>query len=166
MYVAPSPNPQAQVVGPLVEASVTVTASGAVPLVGVTLKAATGPATTGVMGTVRSCAEAVDENVIDWPPKKTARSGVTRVKRPSTEIETVSPRTAVAGGQTTVEQVIVTSVGATVTNPPWASLRARHMTRFDSAFTDVQVVFAMYEVGFFDASSTASRAASLTVIRE
>ena len=43
--VPPSPNVQFQVVGELLETSVNVTVAGAVPLVGVPLKSATGGAT-------------------------------------------------------------------------------------------------------------------------
>ena len=73
----------------------------------------------------------------------------------------VWPRLGVAG-QVPVEQVTVTLAGATVTNPPFASLSVRHMIRFDSLFADVQAVPAMKEVGLREPSMAPSRAASLT----
>ncbi len=61
---------------------------------------------------------------------------------------------------------MATSAGATDTKLPLASFVARHMTRFCSLLADVQAVFGMNEVGFWDASRAASRAASLTLICE
>lgn len=64
MKVWPSPNAQVQVVGRLDEESVMATASGAVPVVGLTEKAAIGPLTATV-GTAKSCADDVEAKVID-----------------------------------------------------------------------------------------------------
>ena len=86
-------------------------------------------------------------------------------KFPVTVTETVWP-SAGAAGHGIVEHVIVTFAGVISTKPPLASLVARHMTRFDSRFAEVQAVFGMNEVGLRDASRAASRAASLTLICE
>ena len=94
-----------------------------------TVKAATGPGMLTAVGVDRSCADAVEAKLVSCPPKKTASSGVINRKCPVTVTDTVWPM-AGAVGHGLVEHAMTTSVGATDTKLPLASLVARHMTRF------------------------------------
>jgi hypothetical protein len=144
--------------------SVKVTARGAGPLVGVASNDAAG-AVPVTLGAAFSCAVALPDRSTSWEPKIAPMNGVRSVIRPATATLIVWPRLGL-DGQVPVEQDTLTSAGATVTNPPLASLSVRHMIRFDSLFADVHAVPARNEVGLRVPSRAPSRAASLTVIWE
>ena len=97
-------------------------------------------------------------NVIEVPPKKTAMTGVSRLKRPVAFTVTVLPIASVHDG----EQVSVMSDGLTVTTEPFDSRMPRQITMF--------VVWshgwpAWYEVGVWAAWKDASRATLAIVTR-
>ena len=146
------------------DASVKVTDKGAGPLSGVASNAAVG-AVPVALGAALSCAVAFADSARFCEPKMAPMNGVSSVIRPVTATLIVWPRLALVG-QVPVEQETLTSAGATVTNPPRASLSVLHMIRFDSLFADVQAVPARKEVGLREPSMAPSRAASLTVICE
>ena len=160
----PLPKSHDHVTGPPVEVSVKVTDRGAGPFVGVASNDAVGAVPVAV-GAALSCAVAFADSARSWEPKIAPRNGVSSVIRPVTATLIVWPRLALVG-QVPVEHETLTSAGATVTNPPLASLSVRHMIRFDSLFADVQAVPARKEVGLREPSMAPSRAASLTVICE
>ena len=160
----PLPKSHDQVAGAPVEVSVKVTDRGADPVAGVASNDATGPVPVTV-GAAFSCAVALPDNASVWDPKTAPMNGVSSVMRPATATLIVWPRDG-AAGQVPVEHDTLTSAGATVTNPPFASLSVRHMIRFDSLFADVHAVPARNDVGLREPSRAPSRAASLTVICE
>ena len=160
----PFPKSHAQVTGPPVELSVKVTDRGAGPVVGVALNEAVGAVPVAV-GAALSWAVAFADRARSWEPKIELMNGVSSVMRPVTATLIVWPRLGLAG-QLPDEHETLTSAGATVTNPPFASLSVRHMIRFDSLFADVQAVPARKAVGLREPSMAPSRAASLTVICE
>ena len=141
-----------------------VTDRGAGPFAGAASNDAVGAVPLAV-GAEFSCAVAFPASDRFCDPKIAPMNGVSSVMLPVTLTLIVWPRLGVAG-QVPVEHVTVTLAGATVTNPPFASLSVRHMIRFDSLFAEVQAVPAMKEVGFREPSMAPSRAASLTVICE
>ena len=103
---------------------------------------------------------AVELNVTDVPPKKTAMTGVRRLKWPVALTVTVFP---IAGAVLQVgEQVRVISVGLTVITEPLDSRIPRQMTMF--VFWS-QGWPATYEVGVWAAWNDASRATLAIVTR-
>ena len=116
---------------------------GAGPFAGVASNEAAGAVPVAV-GAALSWAVAFADSARSWEPKIASRNGVSSVIRPVTATLIVWPRLALVG-QVPVEHETFTSAGATVTNPPLASLSVRHMIRFDSLFADVQAVPARKE---------------------
>jgi hypothetical protein len=105
---------------------------------------------------------AVDDpwRVMFDPPVNTDMSGVRRAKWPLTV--TVTRFAGTAPFAQDGEQVLATSPGAIVTNEPWPSLIAAHMTRLVVAWHGLA---DWNEVGSVAAVNAAARAAFVTVIR-